>query len=92
MRVHASGQHGGKFVGNQCSDLLNNLAKLEVILFDFKVLEQCQEVLELFCSFKEVKDKYFGMKVESDWKKCIKSFCSKVSCWSVFHSENAHFR
>ena len=75
--VHASGKHGGKFVGNQVRDLLNNLSKLEEILFDNKVLDECQEVIELLKLFLDVKKKCFGKKAEEGWKEAIASFCSK---------------
>ena len=47
-------------------------------MFYHKVLNECLEVIELLKSFKDVKRKCFGMKVETGWKESIKDFCSKM--------------
>ena len=47
-------------------------------MFYNKVLNECLEVIELLKSFKDVKRKCFGMKVETGWKQSIKDFCSKM--------------
>ncbi len=50
--IHQSGRQGGKFVGNQVKVLMNSIDKLEEILFEAKVLEECQPMVDALYSIK----------------------------------------
>ena len=67
--------HGGQFIGNHCSKLLNEVDQLERILINSEAFMAIPYV-EAFRSFRHVKDTCFGFNLIPGYKNAIQEFIS----------------
>ena len=65
--------HGGQFMGNHCSTLLDNVDALEKILLDTESYMGIPYV-DTFRKFKTVKDKCFGLNLIEGYKVALHQF------------------